>query len=697
MAKYRVSFDIGGTFTDLVVLDEESGDLRIGKCLTTPHDPAVGVVNGIKRLLELQQVAPSTVTSAVHGATTLVTNTVIERRGAKTGLITTRGFGDTLQIAREVRYDLYDMFAETPEPLVPRRLCKEVEERVARDGEVLVPLDRRKAEMAIDELMNEGVNAIGVCLMHSYRNAVHEQAVSDIIEERAPGIFVTLSSDLIPEIREYERMSTTVMNAYVQPKISEHLHALEETIRELGVKGRLYLMLSSGGIIAASTAAQSPVKLIESGPAAGALAATFYGKLVHLDNILSFDMGGTTAKACLVNQGKPTLATEFEAARVHRFKKGSGLPIKVPVIDLIEIGAGGGSIAHIDRLGLLKVGPESAGADPGPACYGLGGTGPTVTDADLVLGYLDPGFFVGGEMALYPDLAYRAIEEKIARPLGISVVEAACGILRVVNENMATAAKIHIAEHGKDPRVYTLMAFGGAGPVHAYEVARKLQVKGVVSPLAAGALSAIGLLVAPLAMDFVHSYVSRLEGIDWTLLRSMYADMEERGFAALEQAGMQRGDILLSRSVDMRYVGQGHEISVPMAERVLDEGRLDDLKEEFYETYATLFGRAIYDVPIEALNWRVVVSAQPLEVSLKSKTDLGPLSSAIKGVRKAYFPEVGQYVEAIVYDHYRLSSGAEFRGPAIIEQRESTTIVGPNDSVEVDPFQNLVIHLNVGE
>jgi N-methylhydantoinase A len=698
MSSYRIAFDVGGTFTDLVVIDEETNEIGITKILTTPQDPSVGVLEGVRRLLENHDIPPEEVTKAVHGATTLIANAIIERKGAKTALITTKGFRDVLEFGREARYDIYDLFLHMPEPLVPRNLRKEVTERITKDGSVLVDLDEDELNDVIDELIREDIEAVGVCLLHSYKNPSHERRIGEILSKRMPDVPVTLSSELIPEIREYERTSTTVANAYVQPLTGRHFKTLADGLRDLGIKGELFMMQSNGGIVTAKTAQQFPVKLTESGPAAGALAAVFYGQLIGLNNIISFDMGGTTAKACLIDEGKPTRTTDFEVARVHRFKKGSGLPIKTPVIDLLEIGAGGGSIAYIDEMGLLKVGPQSAGADPGPVCYGRGGTEPTVTDADLILGFLDPNYFLGGEMTLDVDASKRAIKEKVGDPLGISVVEAARGIHEIVNQNMATAAKIHVAEHGKDPRSYALIAFGGAGPVHVRGVAKHLYVTEIVSPLAAGVLSAMGLLIAPLAIDFVHSYVAKLENIDWQELRTIYQEMEMRGLAALQDAGVSPQDVSFTRSADMRYVGQGYEIEVPIDVEELDKSYLEEIKRSFYETYEELFDRYVTDVPIEALNWRLVASAPPSGVKLKAESPKRRnLEEALKGKRMVYYPDIEEYIETDVYDHYKLFPETRFTGPAIIEQRESTTVVGPGETVTVDPFLNLIIELRETE
>jgi N-methylhydantoinase A len=694
---YRISFDIGGTFTDLVILDGGTGTLRVTKVPTVPQNPAEAVARGVRRLLEMQGIAAGAIGYAVAGATTLVTNTLIEGKGARTGLITTLGFADVLEIGREIRYDVYENSPKMLPPLVPRPLRKEVGERLDKDGRVLVPLNRAEALAVLEELGAAGVEAIAVCLLHAYANPAHERAIGALIAERLPGVAFTLSSDLLPQIREYERTVNTALNAYLQPVLSDHLTGLAQTIQGLGVPAPLYMMHGSGGVISLETAAGFPLKLLESGPAAGALAAVFYGQLTGTPNLLSLDMGGTTAKACLIEGGRPRVAMEFEAARVDRFKRGSGYPIRLPAIDLMEIGAGGGSIARVDAMGLLKVGPQSAGAEPGPACYGHGGQEPTVTDADLVMGYLNPDYFLGGELPLDRQAGERAIGRRLAAPLGLSLIEAAAGIYRVVNENMATAARVHIAEHGKDPRNYTLIAFGGAGPGHARDVARRLGIRRVLVPRSAGALSAIGLLIAPPVMDFVRSYVTPVEQIDWEFLESMFAEMAAQGVEALKRVGADPAQITLERAADMRYVGQGRELTVELPAELLAARRPEGLVTAFSATYQRLFNRRLTDVPVEALNWRLVVSAPAPRVSLGQRTAHGAsLADARKKPRQAYFPEVQGFLETAVYDHDRLFPGVTFEGPAIIEQRESTTVVGSGERVSVDPYLNLAIDLNGG-
>ncbi|HBY46042.1 MAG TPA: methylhydantoinase, partial [Chloroflexi bacterium] len=478
--------------------------------------------------------------------------------------LTTRGFRDAVQIGREHRYDLYDLFLEMPKPLVPRDLRLELDERVLADGAELVAVSPGQVRELADQLVAAGVEAVAIALIHAWRDPAHERQVEALLAEYAPDLVVSTSSSVVPEIREYERASTTIANVYVRPVVSRYLHRLEESLAALGVRGSLLIMLSSGGTCTVETARTFPIRLIESGPAAGALAAAEYGRLSGMSDVLSFDMGGTTAKACLIDAGRPLTTSDFEVSRVYRFKKGSGLPIKVPVIEMIEIGAGGGSIARIDALGLLKVGPDSAGSDPGPACYGRGGTAPTVTDADLVLGYLDPAFFLGGRMTLDVNEASAAIERDIADPLGIDVLQAAWGIHQVVNENMANAARIHAIERGKDPRAYPIFAFGGAGPVHAWRVSRILQSPRLIVPLGAGVTSTVGFLVAPLAFDFVRSWYGRLDALDWPRVNDLLAEMEEEGRRILGEADVAAADITVTRVADLRYAGQGHEISVPL-------------------------------------------------------------------------------------------------------------------------------------
>ena len=539
-ASWRIGFDIGGTFTDFILTDGATGALHLHKCLTTPEDPSIGALEGMADLLRAASVDLVDVGHVVHG-TTLVTNAIIERNGARLGLLTTRGFRDILEMGTEQRYDIHDLFLTFPEPLAARRDRREIAERVSRDGVVLEAIDLDAVRREVRELVEDGVEALAVCFLHAYKNPVHERAVRDLVRTEFPDLTVSVSSDVHPQINEYERSSTTAANAYVQPLMSAYVRRLERVLRERGFCGRFHLIQSSGGLTAPETAVRLPVRFLESGPAGGAQASALVGRAIGHADLLSFDMGGTTAKASLVQDGEPDIAPMLEAARVRRFKRGSGLPVHAPVIDMMEIGAGGGSIARVDELGLLKIGPESAGAEPGPACYGQGGDQPTVTDANLLLGYLDPRYFLGGRMALDPAAAESAMA-RLAAELDLSVPDAAWGIYDLVSENMAGAARVHIVEKGRDPRRYAMVAMGGAGPLHAARVARKLGVREVVVPPASGAASALGFLAAPVAYEAARSWPMRIAEPDYATVESILRELEAEGRARLAEAGVGGGE-----------------------------------------------------------------------------------------------------------------------------------------------------------
>jgi len=533
---YRLGCDIGGTFTDFVLVNDDTGEFTINKCLTTPGDPSDAVEQGIRQLLERKPGFMPHIEEVIHG-TTLVINAVIERKGAKTGLITTRGFRDILELGRELRYDAYDIFAEYPLPLVPRSLRHEVSERITVDGRVIKVLDELEVRQVLADLLEQGIESLAVCLINSFENPVHEKAIQEIVQQAAPDLSLSTSFEVLPQIREYERTCTTATNAYVKPITAKYLAKLSSRLESLGFKGKLFIMLSSGGITSVETARQFPVRIIESGPTAAVIASQHYGRMFQIKDMFCFDMGGTTAKSCLIQKGQAGLVSTFEVGRVQRFKKGSGLPIQVPVVDLMEIGAGGGSIAKMSKMGLLQVGPESAGADPGPACYGRGGENPTVTDADLVLGYLDPDYFLGGTMPLDKAASEKALEEKVAKPLGTTAVGAAFGIHDLINETMAAAAKTHIAEKGGNPNIVTISAFGGAGPVHAYGLAKKIGAPRVLVPPLAGVGSALGFFTAPVAFDLTRSHRVTLNNADFDEIEHLFKELEEEGAAILQQAG----------------------------------------------------------------------------------------------------------------------------------------------------------------
>lgn len=691
----RIGVDVGGTFTDLVLYDPQRNLVRMGKLLTTANDPSIAMLQGIERLLRDAGLEPGDLHSIVHG-TTLVTNAIIERKGAKVGLLTTKGFRDSIEIGRETRYDLYDLFLDMPATLVPRVRRMEIEERISAKGDVLVPMKEEDVVGAARVLVEKhGVDAIAVSFMHAYRCPDHELAAGRIINDLYPTMPVSLSASVAPEIREYERSTTACANAYVQPLMQRYLDTLVVSLEKNGFTGKVYIMLSGGGITSIDEAKKYPIRLIESGPAAGALMSSFISKLLGLDKVVSFDMGGTTAKICLIDCGEPHHKFEFEAGRVRRFQKGSGLPLKISVIDMIEIGAGGGSLAQVDDTsGLLKVGPHSAGSSPGPVCYGLGGGIPTVTDADLVLGRLDPAYFLGGEMALDPDRVIRAFESTVGERLDIASHEAAHGVQRIVDETMAAATRMHFAEKGKDPRRYAMVAFGGAGPVHAWNLARLLKMKRLVVPLGAGVASALGFLVAPPATDMVRSYVSRLDQVDWKYVKQIFADMAQQGHTLLTDAGADPAEIAYTASAEMRYVGQGFEIPVALPSMSLDEADMSAILDSFDLAYRSRFERGLDESPVEVLSWRLSCKAPGQEIQIGRHLSHDGGESAARTHRAVLFEGLG-WQDCPVYDRYSLRVGTIVEGPAVFEERESTCIVGPDSTVLVDSYMNLVVDLDI--
>ena len=691
---YRVGIDIGGTFTDMLLVGDD-GRAVIAKTLTTPGDPSLAVENALRPVLENGSVDARERGTLIHG-TTLVTNALIERKGALTALLTTAGFRDAVEIGREHRYELYDLNLDLPKPLVPRHLRFDVPERLAADGSVLEKLDEAYVRKLVGELRDKGIKAIGICYLNSFRNPAHEKRSAEIIAEVAPGIRVSLSSEVVAEIREFQRTSTTLANVYVQERVADYLAQLQARLDKVGFHGSFFVMLSSGGIATRETASRFPVRLLESGPAAGAIAAAEAGLRSGHRDLLSFDMGGTTAKLCVIDDGQPLKTHEFEVDRVYRFRKGSGLPVRIPVIDMIEIGAGGGSIARVDSLGLLKVGPDSSGADPGPVCYGQGGTQPTVTDADLMLGYLDANYFLGGRMKLDMERTKQALE-RLGKPLKMSAEQVAWGIHQIVNENMANAARAHLGERGKDPRRMPMYAFGGAGPVHGYRVAEILRLPALISPFGAGVGSTFGLLSAPLAFDFVRSAYSRMDELDWNLANRLLDGMAQEGRQVLESSGLDSSEIRYQRTADLRYIGQGHEVSVALPDGVLAAGDLTRIGTEFERTYESLYGRKGPDVPLEVINWRVVASGPRPDMNLKLPRGSSKGGDARKGSRLAFFPETNGYVETAIYDRYALEPGMRFNGPAIVEERESTLIVGARGRARVDDKLNVVVELSDGK
>ncbi len=685
----RLGVDVGGTFTDVVLVDAE-GRVTIEKVLTTPDDPSQAILTGGGALLEVERQSWGDLTQAVH-ATTLIANTLIQRTGARVGFVTTAGFIDSLAVGEENRYDLYDLFFRRPEPLVPRRLRVGLGERTAADGTRLRPVDPADVEQIAEIFRGAGIEAVAVCLLHSFRNPTAEREVGALLAMALPGIPVTLSSDIAPEIREYHRASTAVANAYVQPMVQRYLARLEVILRERGLAIPLFLMLSEGGIGAIETAQAAPIRLVESGPAAGAMAAAALVEDAGIARALAFDMGGTTAKLCMILDGEPIRGYTTEVARLHRFKKGSGLPLKIPSIELIEIGAGGGSIAHFDEAGLMRVGPRSAEAEPGPACYRRGGTAPTVTDADLVLGYVDPDGFLGGRMRLDRGAAERALAEGIGTRLGLTVEQTALAVHELVNDNMAGAARIHAIEHGQDPRRFTLVAFGGAGPVHAWRVAQLLKLRQVVVPVAAGVTSALGLLATPPAIELSRSLPGRFETLDWGEVDRVLADMEEHGRRILGRLGVPPEAVRLRRIAECRYVGQAYEVQVVLPDGSVAALGADALAGLFEARYRALYRRTLPGGRFEALTWRLQAQG-PAPTGRARLWGGRDAQVAKRGERDAIFPGPGR-LPCLVLNRYALRPGDAFAGPALVEEDETTTVVGPGASVEVDDALRLVMTL----
>lgn len=689
---YRIAVDIGGTFTDGVIEEIASRTVWVAKSLSTPADPGEAVISVIASLLEKvrSDTGAQAIAEVIHG-NTIVTNTLIERKGAKTALLATEGMADIIEMGREVRYDLYDLRLELPEPLVPADRRIEVRERMTAGGEPTLVPDEAELSRIASLLETLDVQSVAISFLHSSVADDHERRVEEALRRKLPQLSFTSSSRVAGEIREYERTTTATANAYVQPLVESYLRELDDRLRAVDISAPLRIMVSSGGFTSAAAAADVPIALLESGPAGGVISAAHAGRAADLDNVLAFDMGGTTAKLCVVLQGEPGIAHSFEAARVHRFSRGSGLPILIPSIDLIEIGAGGGSIATVNTLGLLKVGPESAGSVPGPAAYGGGGTEPTVTDADLMLGYLDPVSFLGGEMVL--DLA--AAEAALARlgqKLGLGALETATGIVDIVNESMAAAARVHIAEKGHDPRHFTLVATGGAGPVHAVSVARRLGLAKVLFPIAVGAGSCLGFLAAPPRADRSWSRITQLGAIDWSDLTQRLAILRDDAADELKGAGIDPEDCSWSISVEMRYTGQGASIPVSFPYGPLESGFAARLAELFAERYAALFGGVVPAATPETVTWRVSAVGRQSHGSFLWPHE--PARSVEpKSHRDIFLVDRKAMARVAVYDRYALPTGSTIAGPAIIEERESTLVVPLSADISILPDRAILVEI----
>jgi N-methylhydantoinase A len=685
---YSLAVDIGGTFTD-VVLRHSDGRLQVDKTLTTHDDLLEGFFRGVDQVLDKAGVTAAAVSGVVVHATTIVTNALIERKGLPTALVLTDGFRDVLAIRNEHRYDMYDPQIEFPEPLVPEDLTFGIRERVLADGTVLTaPTDEDIAALA-EAIRGSGAKSVGICFLNSFADGANEQKVAGELQRRLNDTFICTSSDVAPQIREYPRASTTAVNAYAMPISEPYLRRLSDRLREKGFSNMPLIMLSSGGIVGAETAGRNPVRMIESGPAAGALAACHYAEILGLDRLMSFDMGGTTAKACLVENRTPLVTGLFEVDRRYRFKEGSGLPVTVPSIDLIEIGAGGGSIAHMDDLGLLKVGPESAGSNPGPACYGRGGANATVTDADLLLGLIDADNFLGGDMLL-DTAAAKAAMARLAHELNVSPVQAARGIYRVVTEAMASAARAHATDRGVDYRGMPLFAFGGAGALHACGVAELLQSTAVIVPPQSSVLSAFGTLVTPVRLDLVRSDLTRLDTLYWDRVARIIGDLESEGRTALGEAGCASADVSLLVGADMRYFGQQHEVTVTFEtdpRKTRDAAAIANL---FSAAYRQLYGVNPDHVPMEIVTWRV--TARGPVVPFHAAASTSQSAGGPKAYRKVTAWADDQ--EAAVYERAHLAAGQSVSGPAMIEERETTAAIPPGWTATIDRFGCIVATRN---
>ena len=681
MGDWRLAVDIGGTFTDIVLLDGVSGSVQVEKILTTPAAPLDAVRSGIIGLLARTGVRPEEIVAPIVHATTLITNALIEGKTGRAALVTTMGFADTLLIRDEHRYDMYDLQIEFPDPPVPRDLTFEVDERTTAQGIVVHSPLSGDLDVLVAQLRNSAVEAVAVCFINSYVNPENERSVADHLRQEL-GLPVCVSAEISPQIREYPRMITAACNAATMPVIGPYLDELRKWLVSEGFGGSVLMMLSNGGVVSAEDAAQAPIRLVESGPAAGALAARWYARRLGEERLLAFDMGGTTAKATLIEKFEPGLVNTFEVARMYRFKKGSGFPVSVPSVDLVEIGAGGGSLARVDQFGLLKVGPESAGAEPGPACYGQGGTAPAVTDADLLLGLLDAEAFLGGAMPLDTSLAEESAA-RVAESLEMTTVEAAAGIHEVVNQNMAAAARMHGVECGVDLRGVTILAFGGAGPVHACGVAELLGSDRVIFPVNASVLSAFGTLVSPVRIDLARSMPRSLEGLNEAERDGLLGELRAEGRRVLMAAGVDENSVVFSYGVDARYEGQGNEITIWVDKGADWTVSMVEVRAMFEEEYRRIFGLAIPDVSIEVVTWRLAASAESPEVepSLIAGGEV-PDGGPVVG-RPVVFERGSLPVDTPVYRRDLLVPGTRFDGPAIVEERETTSVIRPGWSVEV--------------
>ncbi|MGA0157808.1 MAG: hydantoinase/oxoprolinase family protein [bacterium] len=684
----RLAADIGGTFTD-VVLESEAG-FQSTKVLTTLNQPEIGVMQGIDELLRLSNIEPGQITHVIHG-TTLGTNTVIERKGAKTAFLTTEGFRDILEMGYEKRYDHYDIYLEKPPPLVPRKYRLPVRERISAEGKVLVELDHNQVLQTIRFLKEEEIEAVAVGFLHAYAHPVHEQKVRDLILSELPGLSVCLSSEVCPEMREYDRFSTTCANAYIRPLVSGYLERLEKLFAEAGFGCSIHLMMSGGGWTNLQTASKFPIRLLESGPAGGAIMAAGVARECELDEVLSLDMGGTTAKICLIRDGVPESSRSFETARVYRDQKGSGLPLRVPVIELVEIGAGGGSIARVDAMNRIRVGPRSAGSEPGPASYGLGGGEPTVTDANLLLGNLNPEYFGGGKITLNLDLAEKAVFQKVAGMLELDKHWASLGILETVDENMANAAKVHAVERGRVLNRHAMIAFGGGAPLHACRIARKLGIDRVIIPKGAGVGSALGFLRAPMSFEVVRSFKTQFSHFELEQVNRMLEEMSREAHSMNLQQNAGSEETVEERKVDVRYLGQGHELTIPINPGKLSTKDVEELREKFEELYHQIYGLSLPEMEVEAISWSVTVKSPEATTSQTNSEGMDQTEPEPIGLREVFDTNLERVEQAKVYNRSDLCPGQSIHGLCVIQEPETTVIVPQGFIGWMNPLGHIIL------
>lgn len=682
----RLAVDIGGTFTDVVL--EVGAERHSAKVLTTPAYPEQGFLDGMQIALEAAAIDENAIDLIVHG-TTLATNALIERKGAKVGFVTTEGFASLLDMGYEKRFDHYDLMIDPVPAIVPAPQRFEIPERLAADGTPLIALDQHAVRQAAVTMAQNGIEAVAIGYLHAFAHARHEARTRQILREYLPqSVTICASHEVCPEIREYERFVTTCANAAVRPLMAGYLQRLQSRLRERGVDAPMLLMTSGGGLTTVENACAFPVRLIESGPAGGAILAGHIARQCQLDDVLAFDMGGTTAKICLLSGGEPERARRFEVARSYRNLKGSGWPLRIPVIDMVEIGAGGGSIARVDRLGQITVGPDSAGADPGPVAYARGGQEPTVTDANLQLGKIDGERFAGGKIVLDGDAASAALREAIGKPLALDGVWPAVGVVEIVDENMANAARVHAIERGKDISSMTAIAFGGGAPLHACRVAEKLGIKRILVPQGAGVGSAIGFLRAPVAYDVTRSRTMALDDFVSNAANKLLDKMEEAA-AAIVRPAVSDTKLTRTRIIDMRYVGQGHEIRIPLPDRALVDSDRDVLGRDFSERYRANYGLVIGDMPVEIVTWSVTVSGGDKEDRVPEDRELGTLSAQAVALREVFDGHAGEVLDAALFQRGELAAGVEIDGPAIIAEDQTSTVVTACFRARVDSTGNL--------